>query len=107
MKKEPIKIEDILSYRYPSGLCYSPDGSVLVFEVAGTKEDKSGKPYLLFPAYSSEKSGDTFVSTWVRFLYFPSKDAGSGTLQPDWMKPKGRFTATGSSAGTGVNQDSR
>ena len=42
MKKEPIKIEDILSYRYPSGLRYSPDGSVLVFEVAGAKEDKSG-----------------------------------------------------------------
>lgn len=64
-------------------------------DVCETKEDKSGKPYLLFPAYSSEKIGDTFVSTWVRFLYFPSKDAVSGTLQPDWMKPKGRFTATG------------
>ena len=60
------------------------------------KEDKGGKPYLLFPAYSSEKSGDTFVSTWVRFLYFPPKDAAVDVLQPEWMKPKGRFTATGS-----------
>lgn len=65
-------------------------------DVCETKEDKGGKPYLLFPAYSSEKSGDTFVSTWVRFLYFPPKDAAVDVLQPEWMKPKGRFTATGS-----------
>ena len=42
MKKEQIKIEDILNYRYPSGLRFSPDGKVLVFEVAGTKKDRSG-----------------------------------------------------------------
>ena len=42
MKKEPIQIEDILTYKFPSGLRYSPDGKVLVFEVAYTKADKSG-----------------------------------------------------------------
>ena len=37
------------------------------------KSDRNGNPYLLFSAYSSEKVGDNFVSTWVRFLRFPEK----------------------------------
>ena len=59
MKKEPIKIEDILSYRYPSGLCYSPDGSVLVFEVAGTKEDKSGYYRDIWMVRDGQDAGST------------------------------------------------
>jgi primosomal replication protein N len=46
---------------------------------------KKGNPFLLFSAYSSEKVGEEFVSTWVNFMRFPAKDAGIETIKPDWM----------------------
>lgn len=65
-------------------------------DVCETKEDKNGRTYLLFNGYSSEKVGENFTSIWFRFLYFPPKDADTSKLRPDWMKAKGRFSATGS-----------
>ena len=59
------------------------------------KSDRNGNPYLLFSAYSSEKVGETFVSTWVRFLRFPDKGAGIDTIKPDWMRPKAKVSIDG------------
>lgn len=70
-------------------------GRLKTEDVFETKQDKNGKPFLVFPAYSSEKIGEGFVSTWVRFIYFPPKDGEGETIQPEWMKPRGRFTAKG------------
>ena len=59
------------------------------------KSDRNGNPYLLFSAYSSEKVGENFVSTWVRFLRFPEKGASIETIKPVWMKPKARVSIDG------------
>ena len=59
------------------------------------KSDRNGNPYLLFSAYSSEKVGDNFVSTWVRFLRFPEKGAGIDTVKPEWMQPRCRVSIDG------------
>ena len=59
------------------------------------KSDRHGNPYLLFSAYSSEKVGENFVSTWVRFRRFPEKGAGIDTIKPEWMQPKARVSIDG------------
>lgn len=59
------------------------------------KSDKNGNPFLVFSAYSSEKIGDDFVSTWVNFRRFPEKDAGIETIKPDWMLPKAHVSIKG------------
>ena len=38
---KPIELEDITRYRIPSGLCYSPDGKRLAFQVTRTDLDKN------------------------------------------------------------------
>lgn len=59
------------------------------------KSDKNGHPFLVFSAYSSEKVGENFVSTWINFMRFPEKDAGIETIKPDWMQPKARVSIKG------------
>lgn len=59
------------------------------------KSDRNGNPFLLFSAYSSEKVGENFVSTWVRFLRFPEKGASIDTVKPDWMQPKTKVSIEG------------
>lgn len=59
------------------------------------KSDNNGNPFLVFSAYSSEKVGDDFVSTWVNFRRFPEKDAGIETIKPDWMLPKAHVSIKG------------
>lgn len=45
------------------------------------KTDKKGKPYTLFSAYSSEKDGDNYAYTWIRFMQFD-------TTKADWVQAK-------------------
>ena len=59
------------------------------------KSDRNGNPFLSFSAYSSEKVGENFVSTWVRFLRFPEKGASIDTVKPDWMQPKTKVSIEG------------
>ena len=59
------------------------------------KTDKNGYPYIVFSAYSSEKVGESFVSTWVNFMRFPEKDADISSILPDWMRPKSHVDITG------------
>ena len=59
------------------------------------KTDKNGHPFIVFSAYSAEKVGDGFVSTWVNFMRFPEKDADISTIIPDWMRPKAHVDITG------------
>ena len=59
------------------------------------KSDRNGNPYLLFSAYSAEKVGDNFVSTWVRFLRFPEKGADISSVTPAWMQPKTKVSIDG------------
>lgn len=44
--------------------------------------DKKGNAYKAFSAFSSEKVGDNYESTWVRFLYFNPKE-GEDFLKTD------------------------
>ncbi len=50
--------------------------------------DKKGKPYLVFSAFSSEKNGDNYSFTWVRFMQF-------GQGKPEWMQGKTGIDAKG------------
>lgn len=64
-------------------------------DIMEEKIDKNGNPYLVFSAFSLEKVGAKFVSTWVRFMRFPAKGAGIETIKPDWMQPKARISVSG------------
>lgn len=58
------------------------------------KTDRNGNSFLTFTAYSSEKVGNEFVSTWVNFLKFPEKNS-SEPLVPIWFQPKQTVNVTG------------
>ena len=53
-----------------------------------TKNDKKGNPYVSFSAYSSEKDGENFAYTWVRFRQFESS-------APEWLQAKSKVQAKG------------
>ncbi len=53
-----------------------------------TKNDKKGNPYSQFSAYSSEKDGDSYAFTWVRFVQF-------GKAKEEWIQPKAGINAKG------------
>ena len=59
------------------------------------KKDKNGNAYLVFSAYSAEKVGEEFVSTWVSFMRFPEKDADIESIKPAWMTSKAHVTISG------------
>ena len=52
------------------------------------KTDKKGKPYTMFSAYSSEKDGENYSYTWVRFMQFDTPKA-------DWVQAKAGINAKG------------
>ena len=52
------------------------------------KKDKKDKPYLVFSAFSSEKDGEGYSYTWVRFMHF-------GQGKPEWMQGKCGIDANG------------
>ena len=52
------------------------------------KTDKKGKPYIMFSAYSSEKDGENYSYTWVRFMQFDTPKA-------DWVLAKAGINAKG------------
>lgn len=52
------------------------------------KTDKKGNPYTLFSAYSSEKDGDAYAYTWVRFMQF-------GSAKEEWVQAKAGINAKG------------
>ena len=52
------------------------------------KTDKKGKPYIMFSAYSSEKDGENYSYTWVRFMQFDTQKA-------DWVQAKTGINAKG------------
>lgn len=53
-----------------------------------SKTDKKGNPFLVFSAFSTEKNGEDFAFTWVRFMQF-------GETQKAWMAPKAGIEAKG------------
>lgn len=71
------------------------DGIVGSMEFKGTigkqvdeKMDKKGRQYLIFSAFSTEKDGDVFEYTWVRFIRFsPEHEA--------FLAPKGKVHING------------
>ena len=71
------------------------DGIVGSMEFKGTigkqvdeKMDKKGRQYLIFSAFSTEKDGDVFEYTWVRFIRFsPAHEA--------FLTPKGKVHING------------
>ncbi len=38
---KPIEIEDLLTYKFPENLCYSPDGKYLAFQVAQARKEEN------------------------------------------------------------------
>ena len=52
------------------------------------KKDKKGNPFCVFSAFSSEKNGENYDYTWIRFLQF-------GESRKDWMQPKAGINANG------------
>ena len=52
------------------------------------KKDKKGNPFCVFSAFSSEKNGDSYDYTWIRFLQF-------GEGRKEWMQPKSGINAKG------------
>lgn len=52
------------------------------------RKDKSGKPYLMFSAFSAEKVNDGFEYLWVRFLGFDRK-------REEWLQPQTGIEAKG------------
>lgn len=52
------------------------------------KTDKKGGKYLVFSAFSTEKDGDAFAFTWVRFIRF-------STEREAFLAPKTGITAKG------------
>lgn len=59
------------------------------------KTDKNGHPFIVFSAYSIEKVGEEFVSTWVNFMRFPEKGCGIETIVPNWLHSKAHVNITG------------
>ncbi len=52
------------------------------------KNDKKGNAYLAFSAFSTEKVGEEFAFTWVRFVRFsPDRE--------DWLVEKANIEAKG------------
>ena len=52
------------------------------------KTDKKGGKYLVFSAFSTEKDGETFAFTWVRFIRFSAE-------REAFLAPKAGITAKG------------
>ena len=52
------------------------------------KQDKKGNPYIAFSAFSTEKNGDSFNYTWVRFIRF------SGDKE-EYLQPKRKINVKG------------
>ena len=103
------KKDDHLAFYLPAR-SVSLDGVAALDAVSGTmtfrghlkKENifderttKNGRPYLLFSAYSAEKVGTGFVSTWVTFMRFPEKEATIESVRPDWFAPRAHLDITG------------
>lgn len=59
------------------------------------KTDKNGHPFIVFSAYSVDKNGQEFQSTWVNFMRFPEKDADVESVIPEWMHSKAHVDITG------------
>ena len=59
------------------------------------KADKNGHPFIVFSAYSLEKNGEEYLSTWVNFMRFPEKGAEAESIIPEWMRPKAHVDITG------------
>lgn len=52
------------------------------------KNDKKGKTFLMFSAFSAEKIGEDFAFTWVRFVRFSEE-------REEWLQPKATIESKG------------
>lgn len=59
------------------------------------KTDKNGHPFMVFSAYSLEKVGQEFVSTWINCMRFPEKGASIETIIPEWLHAKAHVDVNG------------
>lgn len=59
------------------------------------KTDKNGHPFIVFSAYSVDKNGQVFQSTWVNFMRFPEKGADVESIIPEWLHSKAHVDITG------------
>lgn len=59
------------------------------------KTDKNGHPFIVFSAYSVDKNGQDFQSTWINFMRFPEKGADVESIIPEWLHSKAHVDITG------------
>ena len=52
------------------------------------KNDRKGNPYIVFSAFSTEKRGEDFSFTWIKFIQF-------NKAKEDWMQPGVGINAQG------------
>jgi hypothetical protein len=90
-----LDVEDVSSLDAISGTM-TFRGHLRNEKVYEERMTKKGRPYLLFSAYSSEKVGEEFVSTWVNFMRFPEVGTGIESITPEWMTAKAHVQITGS-----------
>ena len=81
----PIKIFVFSKYH---SICHPNTSTQTIGKQVEVKTDKKGKPYTLFSAYSSEKDGDNYAYTWIRFMQFD-------TTKADWVQAKAGINAKG------------
>ena len=71
------------------------------------KTDKNGHPFMVFSAYSLEKVGQEFVSTWINCMRFPEKDASIETIIPEWLHAKAHVDVNGTMSLSSYNGNVR
>lgn len=59
------------------------------------KEARNGNHFLTFSAYSAEKIGENFVSTWVNFIQFPEIGASIDSIKTDCLASKAHVSVEG------------
>ena len=75
---------DFSSVNNPDSITGSMEFKGTIGKQVDEKTDKKGRQYLIFSAFSTEKDGDTFEYTWVRFIRFsPEHEA--------FLIPKGKI----------------
>ncbi len=89
-----VTIQDVAELDTISG-SLSFRGYLKKEDIYQQKTDKNGNLFIVFSAYSLEKNGEEYQSTWINFMRFPEKDAAIDSVIPEWMRPKAHVDITG------------
>ena len=83
-----VEMQGTLTFRKRSDNLYLNFHRGTIGKQVEEKTDKKGGKYLVFSAFSTEKDGDAFAFTWVRFIRFSAE-------RETFLAPKTGITAKG------------